>query len=93
MLLTVDALYIVTTKKKGKYMTPADSKIQCANRSITTASYLEPLKGGKVPVELLIRGKDAEENTKHFEKCIEIIKTAGVCLFATEAGYGSAELL
>ena len=31
-----------------------------------------------MPVELLIRGKDAEENTKQFERCTEIIKNAGV---------------
>lgn len=42
-----------------------------------TASYLEPLKGGKVPVEILIRGKDADENKKQFEKCLDIIKKAG----------------
>lgn len=42
-----------------------------------TASYLEPLKGGKVPVEILVRGKDAEENKKQFEKCLDIMKKAG----------------
>ncbi|KAL5418571.1 hypothetical protein PMIN03_001048 [Paraphaeosphaeria minitans] len=41
------------------------------------ASYLEPLKGGKVPVEILIRGKDVDENKKQFEKCLDIIKKAG----------------
>lgn len=44
------------------------------------ASYLEPLKGGKVPIEILVRGKDAEENKKQFEKCLETIKNAGVSL-------------
>ncbi|KAF2110330.1 FACT complex subunit-domain-containing protein [Lophiotrema nucula] len=41
------------------------------------ASYLEPLKGGKVPVEILVRGKDAEENKKQFQTCIDTIKNAG----------------
>jgi len=41
------------------------------------ASYLEPLKGGKIPVEILVRGKDAEENKKQFEKCLDVIKKAG----------------
>ncbi|KAI9689083.1 MAG: FACT complex subunit spt16 [Bathelium mastoideum] len=41
------------------------------------ASYLEPLKGGKTPVELHVRGKDAEQNAKQFEQCIELIKSAG----------------
>lgn len=42
------------------------------------AKHLEPLKGGKVPVEILVRGKDAEQNAKQFEKCLDVIKTAGV---------------
>lgn len=29
-------------------------------------------------MEILVRGKDAAENTKQFERCLEIIKTAGV---------------
>ncbi|KAF2654143.1 SPT16-domain-containing protein [Lophiostoma macrostomum CBS 122681] len=41
------------------------------------ASYLEPLKGGKIPMEILVRGKDAEENKKQFENCLETIKKAG----------------
>jgi len=47
------------------------------NRSI--AKHLEPLKGGKIPLEILVRGKDAEQNSKHWQKCLEVIKTAGVC--------------
>lgn len=42
-----------------------------------SASYLEPLKGGKVPVEILVRGKDADENKKQFEKCLDTMKKAG----------------
>ena len=56
-LITLEAMYIVTTKKK--------------------ATYLEPLKDGKTPVEIIVRGKDAEENAKQFERCLDIIKNAG----------------
>ncbi|KZF20719.1 transcription elongation complex subunit [Xylona heveae TC161] len=41
------------------------------------AKHLEPLKSGKIPVELLIRGKDPEQNTKLFERCVQIIKDSG----------------
>ncbi|KAL5114984.1 FACT complex subunit spt16 [Pleosporales sp. CAS-2024a] len=41
------------------------------------ASYLEPLKGGKVSVEILVRGKDADENKKQFQTCLETLKKAG----------------
>ena len=43
-----------------------------------TATYLEPLKDGKTPVEILVRGKDAAENAKQFETCLDVIKNAGV---------------
>lgn len=42
------------------------------------AAYLEPLRGGKVPLELHVRGKDAEANAKQFEQCLSQIKNAGV---------------
>lgn len=41
------------------------------------ASYLEPLKGGKVPVEILVRGKDAAENKEQFQTCLDTLKKAG----------------
>ncbi|KAE8145721.1 FACT complex subunit Spt16, N-terminal lobe domain-containing protein, partial [Aspergillus avenaceus] len=41
------------------------------------AKHLEPLKGGKIPVEILITSKDPEEKTKAFEKCLEVIRNAG----------------
>ncbi|KAB8356399.1 hypothetical protein FH972_023982 [Carpinus fangiana] len=43
------------------------------------AAYLETLKGGKVDIEILVRGgRDAlDENTKQMERCAEIIKNAG----------------
>jgi nucleosome binding factor SPN SPT16 subunit len=53
---------------------PADEK--SANRG-AAASYLESLKGGKVPVEILVRGKDAEENKKQFQTCLDTLKKAG----------------
>ena len=56
-LITLEAIYIVTTKKK--------------------AAYLESLKDGKTPVEILVRGKDPAENEKQFKRCLDIIKTAG----------------
>lgn len=56
-LITMESMYIITTKKK--------------------ATYLEPLKDGKTPVEIMVRGKDTEENAKQFEKCLEVIKNAG----------------
>lgn len=56
-LITMESMYIVTTKKK--------------------AAYLEVLKDGKTPVEIIVRGKDADENAKQFERINEIIKTAG----------------
>ncbi|KAI4120396.1 MAG: hypothetical protein LQ338_007056 [Usnochroma carphineum] len=41
------------------------------------AKHLEPLKGGKTPIEILSRAKDPDVNAKHFEKCLELIKTSG----------------
>jgi nucleosome binding factor SPN SPT16 subunit len=54
------------------------------------AKHLEPLKGGKIPLEILIRGKDAGENTKLFEKINDVIKSSGVC---TISGIDDAERL
>ncbi|KAI9708942.1 MAG: FACT complex subunit spt16 [Bogoriella megaspora] len=53
---------------------------QSALHVVTTkkkASYLEALKGGKTPVEIHVRSKDAEQNAKQLEECVEIIKSAG----------------
>jgi nucleosome binding factor SPN SPT16 subunit len=41
------------------------------------AIYLEPLKGGKVAVDVLVRGKDADENKALFTKCADLVKAAG----------------
>ena len=35
------------------------------------------MKGGKVPVEILVRGKDPEENKKQFQTCLDTLKKAG----------------
>ena len=43
------------------------------------ASFLEKLKNGKVPLEVVVRGKDADENAKQIEQCLDIVKKAGVC--------------
>ena len=42
------------------------------------ASFLEKLKNGKVPLDVVVRGKDAEENAKQIEQCIGIVSKAGV---------------
>lgn len=42
------------------------------------AQHLEPLQNGKVPLHILTRSKDPEENKKHFSTCLDIIKKAGV---------------
>ncbi|KAH8691097.1 transcription elongation complex subunit [Talaromyces proteolyticus] len=41
------------------------------------AKHLEPLKGGKIPVEILVTSKDPADKAKAFAKCIDVIKTAG----------------
>ncbi|KAA8569774.1 hypothetical protein EYC84_001354 [Monilinia fructicola] len=41
------------------------------------AKHLEPLKGGKVPLEILVRGKDAAANEKLFTKITDVIKSSG----------------
>lgn len=43
-----------------------------------TAKHLEPLKGGKIPLEILVRGKDTAENEKLFTKITDLIKSSGV---------------
>lgn len=53
----------------------------CANKleaNIGIAKHLEPLKGGKIPLEVLVRGKDAAANEKLFTKIADVIKSSGV---------------
>ncbi|KAL1835963.1 hypothetical protein VTJ49DRAFT_5761 [Mycothermus thermophilus] len=42
------------------------------------AKYLDQIKGGRFPVEVLVRGKDNAENEKLFIKITDAIKAAGV---------------
>lgn len=42
------------------------------------AKHLEQLKGGRFPIEVLVRGKDAAENEKLFVTVADKIKEAGV---------------
>jgi hypothetical protein len=46
--------------------------------SLFTAKHLDQIKGGRFPVEVLVRGKDAAENEKLFLKITDAIKAAGV---------------
>lgn len=41
------------------------------------AKHLEPLKGGKIPLEILVTSKEPEQKKKAFDKCLEAIKNAG----------------
>ncbi|KAK4217143.1 FACT complex subunit ctc-2 [Rhypophila decipiens] len=41
------------------------------------AGYLDQIKGGRYPVEVLVRGKNAAENEKIFVKITDAIKAAG----------------
>lgn len=52
-----------------------------------TAKHLEQLKGGRFPIEVLVRGKDAAENEKLWVTITEKIKAAGVSFLSahTEA--------
>lgn len=45
---------------------------------IKTAKHLEQLQGGRFPIEILSRGKDADENEKLWETLTSKIKAAGV---------------
>lgn len=71
-------LYIVTTVKKGTLDTPEGFGDEANMSASPLAKHLEPLKGGKVPIEILVRGKDADQNAKHFKRCLDAIKDAGV---------------
>jgi hypothetical protein len=56
------------------------------NTDAPIAKHLDQLKGGRFPLEVLVRGKDAEENEKLFVKITDIIKEAGVSLSAVYDG-------
>lgn len=46
--------------------------------NLLIAKHLDQIKGGRFPVEVLVRGKDAAENEKLFIKLTDKIKEAGV---------------
>ncbi|KAB8266692.1 FACT complex subunit spt16 [Aspergillus minisclerotigenes] len=78
MVFTTDMMYVVTTAKKGEDWPNTDSTYLSANTGLlNVAKHLEPLKGGKIPVEILVTSKDPDEKTRSFEKCLEVIKNAG----------------
>lgn len=59
--------------------------------TVKKAKHLEPLKGGKVPLHVLVRGKDAEANNKLFLEINDHIKAAGVS--HQSANIGLAQIL
>lgn len=76
MLFTIDTLYILTTQKKGACH--PDQLPRRFDADSYIAKYLDQVKGGRFPVEVLVRGKDAAENEKLFVKIADTIKSAGV---------------
>jgi hypothetical protein len=46
--------------------------------NVSIAKYLDQIKGGRFPVEVLVRGKDAAANEALFVKLTDAIKAAGV---------------
>ncbi|KAL7270396.1 FACT complex subunit spt16 [Rhizina undulata] len=58
--------------------------------TVKKAKHLEPLKGGKVPVEILVRGKDEAKNAQIFKDVIDVIKKFGkkVGVLAKDAASG-----
>ena len=60
---------------------------------ITTAKkakLLEPLKSGKIPLEILIKGKDDAANEKNYKEVVDVIKKNGgkVGVFSKEQPKG-----
>ena len=75
----MEMLYIVTTVKKG--ILSAIMQRFCDEVKLSashSAKHLQPLKSGKIPIEILVRGRDADQNAKHFKRCVDAIKDAGV---------------
>lgn len=63
--------------------------------TVKKAKHLEPLKGGKIPVEILAITKDPEQKTRAFEKCLDVIKGAGVrsSIATTDISFGLGTVL
>ena len=78
MLFTLDCLYVVTTAKKGRFHMACPGYLKREANVSATAKHLEQLKGGRFPIEILIRGKDAAENEKLWVTIVDKIKAAGV---------------
>jgi nucleosome binding factor SPN SPT16 subunit len=84
-VITQEKCYIVTTPKKGLFLRSglvrlfqyvvADQLMTSRGR---TAKHLEALKGGKVPLEILVRGKDEAQNTQILKDMADVIKKSGV---------------
>lgn len=53
------------------------------------------MKGGKIPVEILAITKDPEQKTRAFEKCLDVIKGAGVrsSIATTDISFGLGTVL
>ena len=79
MVFTTEAMYVVTTAKKGK-LSPYPDLLAASYSYALAAKHLEPLQGGKIPVEVLVTTKDPEQKTQTFERCLQVIKDAGVSL-------------
>lgn len=62
-----------------------------AANAASTAKHLEQLKGGRFPIEVLVRGKDATENEKLFVTITEKIKAAGVRISRRELEFALVE--
>ena len=79
MVFTTEVVYVVTTAKKGKGK-KKKSFFQrfWSDLRHNTAKHLEPLKGGKIPVEILVTTKDPEQKKQTFDKCLDAIKNSGV---------------
>lgn len=78
MLFTVDTLYILTTQKKGQSLGSRGNRSALGSTNTSSAKHLDQLKGGRFPIEVLVRGKDAAENERLFVQVAEKIKEAGV---------------
>lgn len=63
---------------KERYLDDCSIDASSWKANLHTAKHLEPLKGGKVPLEILVRGKDAAANEKLFTKITDVIQSSGV---------------
>ena len=58
--------------------------------TVKKAKLLEPLKSGKIPFEILIKGKDDTANEKNYREIVEVMKKNGgkVGVFTKESPKG-----